>query len=333
MFLNAYYLRAHMYTLVPRHVREDMAWMAGVGNRAVTVAVLEQDLFAAVENLEIVQREAERAGLQLYVVPSRWGSLVAGAPKVPSIFSARNPEACMQNRDGSPLIEWLGPIASVHHPATFEFFCRSLERLSSIVPVSGIIWDEPKALALKDYSPAARQALAGKDMDDAGVHVDAQAEFFDRVGAEVLRRKADLRLCMFLHANMKGYAVERCAGIRNLHDFGCDGRPFQGEDGGGNDSDGSPSGKLLCDYGPYFVTEARKRGKRPLLLIENHAMSERDMEIMDTRLPEVLNFGAEHLIYYYSPRSLRDPDRNMAILAGHLRHSPRLREDRRVDRH
>jgi len=25
-FLSAYYFRAHMYTLVPQHVRQDMAW-------------------------------------------------------------------------------------------------------------------------------------------------------------------------------------------------------------------------------------------------------------------------------------------------------------------
>jgi hypothetical protein len=63
VFLNAYYFRAHMYTLVPRHVREDMEWMADIGTDAVTIGVLEQDLTAAVENIQIVHREAERAGL------------------------------------------------------------------------------------------------------------------------------------------------------------------------------------------------------------------------------------------------------------------------------
>ena len=39
---------------------------------------------------------------------------------------------------------------------------------------------------------------------------------------------------------------------------------------------------------------------------------------MDKRLPEVLSLGAEHMIYYYYPRSLEDPDANMAIIAKHL---------------
>ena len=59
--VNAYYFRAHMYTMVPRHVREDLRWMADNGN-ALTLAVLEQDLFAAVENIRIVCEEAAKLG-------------------------------------------------------------------------------------------------------------------------------------------------------------------------------------------------------------------------------------------------------------------------------
>lgn len=51
--LNAYYFRHHMYSLVPRHVREDMEWMADVGTNAVSLAILEQDLFASQYNISI----------------------------------------------------------------------------------------------------------------------------------------------------------------------------------------------------------------------------------------------------------------------------------------
>jgi hypothetical protein len=69
--LNAYYFRGHMYTLVPRHVREDMKWMADVGTNIVSVAVLEQDFFAAVENIEIICNEAAKLGMEVWAVPSR----------------------------------------------------------------------------------------------------------------------------------------------------------------------------------------------------------------------------------------------------------------------
>jgi hypothetical protein len=115
--INAYYFRAHMYTLVPRQVREDMIWMADVGTDAVTIAVFEQDLYAARENIEVIHREAARVGLKLFAVPSRWGGQLAGAPKVPSMFTACHPETWVLNKDGTPYINpFCGPMSSVHHP-------------------------------------------------------------------------------------------------------------------------------------------------------------------------------------------------------------------------
>ncbi len=325
MFISSYYFRSHTYTIVPRHVREDMQWMAECGTDAVIIGVLEQDLYAAVENYGIICEEAHRAGMQVFATPSRWGGLVAGCPKVPSIFSATNPKAMSQKSDGTPFIGWLGPIASVHHPATFDFFCQSLETLFRLFPITGIVWDEVKNLGQRDYSPAARRALAGEDIDDLRSHVDATAGFFDRVGAEILRMQPQTRIGMFLFANLKGYAVERCATIRHLHDFGCDGRPFRAEDRGISDSGGVLATKLLCETGAYFVDIARRCGKAPLFLIENHAMAEQDVPTMDKRLPEVLALGPEHLIYYYYPRSLKDPDRNMAVIARHIQKQRALR--------
>ena len=88
--IAAYYFRAHMYTCVPRHIREDMEWMADKGTDYVCPAFLEQDLFAAYENHALIAEEAARVGMQVLAVPSRWGGLTAGAPKVPSLFSMLN---------------------------------------------------------------------------------------------------------------------------------------------------------------------------------------------------------------------------------------------------
>ena len=319
MFINAYYFRAHTYTLVPRHVREDMQWMASAGTNAVSVGVLEQDLFAAVENIQWIEREARAAGMQFYVVPSRWGGMVAGCPKVPSLFASKRPDACMRRKDGSPFISMFGPVASVHHPATYEFFCDTLDTLFEMVEVDGIIWDEPKILHDSDYSDAARAALGDDGLDDKRAQTDAVARFFGKVSAHALSRRPKLRTCMFTYANVGHETIERCAAIDELTDFGCDGRPFRAEDRGTDDNSGgqAPS-KLLCDQGPAFVAAARRNGKRPLFLIENHALDNEDLPKMDKRLPEILSLGVEHLIYYYYPRSLEDPDANMAVIAKHL---------------
>lgn len=316
-FLSAYYFRAHMYTIVPRHVREDMAWMADIGTDAVVIGILEQDLIAAVENVEIIAEEAQRAGMQFFVTPSRWGSLVAGCPKVPSLFSSSRPDVWALRQNGTPYIKF-GPVASIHHPATFEFFVSSMERLFSFAPVNGLVWDEPKTLGIIDYSSAAREALKDQDFLDHNVHTNAQADFFERVNAEALRMHPNLDISLFVYGHMEGYPVERCAAISNLNSFGLDGRPYRAEDGGRDDGGGPVAGKLLCKQGPYFIETAHQAGKKAFMLVENHAMTPAEIDIMDRRMPEVLELGAEHMCYYYYPRSVSEPDRAMQVLARHL---------------
>lgn len=319
MLVNAYYFRQHMYTLVPRHLREDLAWMADTGTNAVSVAVLEQDLFAAQANLDILFEEAARAGIQVYAVPSRWGGLVAGSPKVPSIFAATHPETWLLNRDGSPNLGAFGPLSSVHHPATFEFFCQSLKALLSGWPFAGVIWDEPKALHKEDYSTFAVEKMPpGASLD---WHTDQFTGFFDRVGKAAKELRSEVRLAMFIYGHVDGHALESCAKLEHLDDFGCDGRPWSLAQDNPPDPH-EEAEKSLLDQAPRFFAAAERYGKRPLMLIENHNMTEACFELMDRRLPDVLSLGAEHLIYYYYPRNVSNPDRQMRILAEHLRALP-----------
>ena len=316
--LSAYYFRAHMYTCVPHQIREDMEWMADAGTDAVVLGILEQDLHAAVENIERVASEARRVGMEMWVTPSRLGNLVAGCPKVPSIFSAMHHEAWAYDREGHPQLSFLGPVASVHHPATFDFFCDTLFDVLKKFPVSGIIWDELKNLSMMDYSQSAQNAIPADQIDRLDAHVDATIAFFDRVGEALLSRYPELRISLFLEGTLDGYPVERCARMQNLHDFGCDGRPFALADQGSSDSGPTPAKKCLCDHGPYFKELAQQTNKRSLYLIENHAMKDEDIAHMDKRLPEILGMEIDHLIYYYFPRSVQSPYRCMNTLRRHL---------------
>jgi hypothetical protein len=315
--LSAYYFSQHTFTLVPRHVREDMAWMAGIGTNAVCVAVLEQDVGIARSNFGTICREAERAGMEVYAVPSRWGGLLAGAPKVPSLFAASHPETWMLDEEGKPRF-FFGPMCSVHHPGTFEFFRNMIDSMLAAWPMKGIIWDEPKALNVTDASPLARKSAP----PGAGLawHIDRFADFFDRLGAHVRAKHPQVRLAMFLYSHLTGHPVEACSRIENLDDFGCDGRPWSLAKDGIAAKTSESREKALIDHAPRFVEAARKAGKRPLILIENHDMEPEYFDLMDRRLPDVLSLGAEHVLYYYYPmqHGEGDADRQMAILSRHL---------------
>ena len=312
--VNAYYLRAHLYTMVPRHVREDLRWMADHGTNAVSVAVLEQDLKAAVENIALIGEEAEKLGLALYAVPSRWGGLLAGAPKVPSLFSVLNPQTWMLDARGKPYqSDTSGVISSVHSPETFEFFCRSVDEMARLWPIRGIVWDEPKQLGAKDFSPLALKNVPA-DAPTAA-HVRAKTEFFSRVNAHVRRHHPKLTTSLFIYANSGAEVTNLAAQITDLDYFGCDGRPWAERLGGQMES----QGKSLVDQGRRFVEVAKANGKKSLFLIENHNLPARDIDLMNRGLPEVLALKPDQLAYYYYPRNIGDPERNMATIARHLR--------------
>lgn len=293
MKLNAYYFRAHMYTLVPRQVREDMAWMADIGTDIVSLAILEQDLTAVPRNLDCICREAERAGMQVYAVPSRWGGLTAGAPKVPSQFAASHPETWLIEPDGRPHVNpFSGPACDVTRADVQEFFRDRISALLGHWPIRGLIWDEPKTLEAQ------------------GPQVLAQ--FYDAMGAHARSVRSDVRLAMFLHSYQGPELAEPCAGIANLDIFGCDGRPWGPTEAPLVDNDAKV---LLGGHGARFLSQARAHGKDGMLLVENHDLPAKAAPVLEANLPRVLELNPDHLIYYYYPRNLEDPELIMNIMA------------------
>lgn len=311
--LNAYYFRAHMYTIVPRQVREDLKWMAGIGTNAVSIAILEQDLTSAVENVNIICNEADKLGMKLFAVPSRWGGMFAGAPKVPSVFSVLNPQTWVLKKDGKPVTNSIsGVISSVHYPETAAFFKSSLDKIFSLWNVKGIIWDEPKSFIM-DYSPKAVEKL-GKDatLQD---NVKAVIQFYSDINVHIKEKYPDVVTNLFGYANLSDMIVSESVKTEHLDYFGCDGRPWRNEDGGQQEGEG----KVLLGAGERFLKAAKEASKKSLWLIENHNMLDVDVPLLDKRMPEVLAKKPDHLIYYYYPRNIQNPDKCMNTLAKHLK--------------
>lgn len=307
--LNAYYFRAHMYTLVPRQVKEDLQWMADVGTNIVSVAVLEQDFFAAVENIEIICNEAAKLGMEVWAVPSRWGGLVAGAPKVPSIFTTLHQETWKKNRDGSYASSSVsGRVSSIFHPATADFMQESAIKLFKTWDFKGMIWDEPKSLNA-DYHELAIKKLGKNPAKEA--FINANVEFYSTINKNIKTEFPDKKIALFIYANKDDLTVNKCATIGNLDTYGCDGRPWSNADGGKQESEGKV---LLGGVGQRFIDAARANNKESLWLIENHNMANDDIPLLEKGLPEVIQSEVGHLVYYYYPRNLSQPDKIMNII-------------------
>lgn len=311
--LNAYYFRAHTYTLVPKHVREDMKWMADIGTNVLSVAVLEQDLYAAVENINIIINEASKVGMKVYAVPSRWAGIVAGAPKVPSLFTIRNPQTWMIKKDGTFVDSSVsGRISSIFHVDTFEYMKSTVEKMLLTWPFAGVIWDEPKTF-MADYSPMAKETLG---LNPPFIkYIEANVEFYSKLNNHIKTLKPEIVTSLFLYANMSDEMIKIASTIRYLDYFGCDGRPWTVEDGGQVED----KGKNLLGNGERFITEARNNNKKTVWLIENHNMLDKDIDLIEKRMPQVLLKDIDQLIYYYYPRNLQTPDLIMNSIAKFLK--------------
>jgi hypothetical protein len=316
--LSAYYFRAHMYTMVPRQVREDLQWMADLGTDAICPAIIEQDLFAAVENMDIICNEAEKIGMKVFAVPSRWAGLIAGAPKVPSLFTIQNPETYSIDDNGNPYTSSVtGRISSFYHPKTVQFFKDAIDKMISLWPIAGITWDEPKVYKKLDYSEAAKQVLGNKMTREN--HSKAFSDFWSDLNQHIKSNHPSISTHFFVQAKYwnEPDILKYSSQIEHLDYYGCDGRPWYLKDGGQLESEG----KVLLgeEQGEVFLDLAKKNGKKSLWLIENHNMAMADAQLMDKRMPEIMERDVDHLIYYYYPRNLEDPDKIMGIMARHLK--------------
>ena len=324
--IAAYYLRAQMYTCVPRQIREDMEWMAAIGTNFVCVGVLEQDLFAAYENHGLIATEAARVGMKILAVPCRWGGLTAGAPKTPSLFSILNPETWIINQKGSSRVlpKVSGVVSSVHHPKTFGFFCETLTEMYLQHPgMAGFIIDEPKCF-LFDQSEAAVKALGTKDAP-MSVHYAAASAFFGRVCAFAKEKWPDKITVMFQQPHYSAEELAAGAATPHLDFYGCDGRPWTAEDDAKmkGSGEGQESGKgkiLLSGKGESFIKAARSvPGRKSFFLMENHNLQASMIEPMDRNYPAVLALKPDMAAYYYYPRNVEDADRAMAVIAKHIK--------------
>jgi len=324
--IAAYYLNAHMYTYVPRHIRADMEWMAGIGTSYVCVGVLEQDLFAAYENHALIAAEAARVGMKVIGVPSRWAGLTAGAPKVPSLFSAAHPETWMVNKRGTTFVspQVSSVISSIHHPKTLQFFCDALVELYRQHPaMAGFILDEPKAFNV-DTSPMAVAALGANAPLEA--HLGAARDFYAKVCRFAKERWPDKLTILFQKAdNHTPAELAAGGGVGPLDYYGCDGRPWTREEDaqfphGGAVSESGKGKILLSGVGQIFIDTARRvPGRKSFFLAENHNITSPMIDAIDRNYPAVLALKPDMLAYYYYPRNVQEPDRAMAVIAKHVK--------------
>lgn len=290
MQLTAYYFMGQDLCMVPRHVRDDMAWMADAGTDSVAIGVHEFQLHSTKQQqLDILFDEAQRAGLTVHAIPSRWAGLVAGWPSAAGMFAATHPESWMRKEDGSPAFAGFcgGGICSIYDPATEEFFHTSIETMLDRWPLKGIIWDEIKVMHARDHSEHAIRAL-GKPSEGA-VQMEKTIEFFSRANRVARQKRRDLTISCFTYAFLGDDVFAACAKMAGLDCFGIDGKCFPDE----------PKGKTLFGNMERVAAACEPHGVKTLALIETQSLGAEALQKTVQYLPAFLKQPVDHLLYYY----------------------------------
>ena len=310
-YLSTYYFHGQDLCIVPRHVREDVAWMVDHQVDGVFVGVHEADLLGG--NTDLVCETIRNAGLDVWLIPSRIGGLVAGWGRAPGYLSVNHPEWCARGADGG-LRQSFGPQLSVFHPEVPNAIAECVNQMLERFPATGIVWDELKSLGGDDFSQAALDRLGHPAGEDDMAH--GTVACFSAINRQLKSLRPDLRISCFLYADSKPEHVELCAKIEGLNEFGCDGKCYRpGESAAG---EGGPNKVLLGGNDTRFATLAKANHCTPFTLLETQLLDKSNLHLSLSRLPEFLESKTGHLAYYYYPYGLAEPEWFMPILGDAL---------------
>ena len=293
--------------MVPRHVQEDVKWMAEHAVDGVFVGVHDADLCGG--NTAMVCDIIRSAGMDVWLIPSRLGGLMAGWGRQPSYLSANNPEWWARNADGA-VRQSFGPQVSVFQPDVPEAVAETVGKMLEQFPATGIVWDEIKTLSGEDHSHWAVEALGrpAKEQD----MIEGTVACFSKINRQLKKMQPDLRISAFLYADSSDEHVARCAAIELLDEFGCDGKCYPpgvsvAGEGGGNKV-------LLGGHDARFAAAAQAHNLTPFTLLETQLLDTPEMELSLQHLPGFLQQKTGHLVYYYYPYGMGDPERFMSEL-------------------
>ncbi len=317
-YLSVYYFHGQDLCMVPRHVEEDVAWMRDHAVDGVFVGVHDADLKGG--NTQLVCDTIKAAGLDLWLIPSRLGGLMAGWHRGPSFLSVENPD--WYARDARMNIrQCLGPQLSVFHPQTPMGLAQvTSEMIKRFQPV-GIVWDELKSLNGEDHSPAAIEQL-GRPAGPADM-LAGTAACFGRTNALLKEQHPALKIACFIYAHSSQDHIDTCARIPGLDAFGCDGKCW--EPGECDEGEGAGHKVLLNGVDARFRAAAHAAGLKHFTLLETQLLGATALDLTLDHLPAYLAEKQDHLTYYYYPYGMARPDQYMpriGQLAAQWRRAP-----------
>lgn len=295
---TAYTLCYGHWTVIPHHLRDSFEDMVDCGFTHVALSFSESEMVYSRRAFELQIELAHRAGLKVLAVPSRIGGRFAGAPLMPSIWLAKNPEHAVQ------LPGWM-PVGCLESPPFVDWIKSFMATLLTDYDIDGLIWDEPKGLGVVSDHPATIERFGpnptAQDM------IDSFLSFLADLNQHCLSLKPGLVNTLFCQKTDPPSFTERAAAIQGLAYHGYDGN-LQRESFFHEPAQWHKY--RLEEVWPRTVAECEASGAKTFSLVENMLMPAEAIDEFEANFAEYLRGPLpDHLAIYYYAHNNEDPER------------------------
>lgn len=296
--ISAYCLDYSTWVCIPKHVEEDFKEMADMGYDTVCLSFNESDMVYARRTFEILVDIAHKCGLKVHVIPSRIGGRFAGAPLMPSVWLARNPQYCVIG-EGKPPV----PVACLESLEFRQWIKGFMKTLITDYDLDGIVWDEPKAPTMISHHPDTIKRFGeNPTKEDMAIGF---CEFFDDLTSYCKELNPNLVQTLFCIKNEAEYFTSRISKNKDITYFGYDGnlsrqRQFKEEI--------AWSKYRIESAWERTLRECKEAGKQTFALIETMHMPREEHENFEKNLCNYMeNYHPDHLSIYYYAHNADDP--------------------------
>ena len=290
----------------PEVVKRDFEKIRATGAGSIVYALHEQEGQRWSRDLERGLRQAQDAGLKVYVSLAGYGNLFAGPLQMPSWYTFRHPQSRVKDRHGRS-----HGVSCFNHEDFRSWLFNEIEYYLSTYPIDGILLDEPRGPDITCFCSVCR-ALCPDITDLQHFRRRSMIDFFSELFGRVKRVKKEAKTSLVLLPQDLGM-IDELAQMPHLDILGCHlFWQLLGEDV-----------SKVEEWGRVVVEAARRYEKRSQLWLQNFNLSDGEELALESAFKQMVALEPDEVAGYYYWRNNENPDNVWQVTHGLLRSIPR----------
>ncbi len=296
----------------PRQVREDFADIRACGGDWIFTQFYEDN---PNKTLKFKIDLAHEAGLKVLASPGRVAGLFAAGPRPCSIYTIRNMDALVREKDGSTEVANSTLVACVNHPKFSEWFYPAMLDTLRATGADGIVYDEPKETHKACYCKYCKDMVA-EPTDEALLRLkeESVAKMMGKLCAlHKQENPASVGVAMLMPSTTDN--VIKATAEQPAIDFvGSDGLMCPQGPEGLNDKPLNPQKTSLAESAQRFARIVRPAGKKVLGLAETFGMRKWTHKHLREGIKTLPGLNLDMYCFNYYAHNVEDPDGLMEII-------------------